>query len=121
MCCGNEKIPVGTVNYFARQFPPEGWLLCDGREVSRDVFADSNRGLGSSQVEGILKHNHNLKTETGTAGGDACFADTGIWKKTFANEYAITSDGTHLVVSTFDSGDTETRPRNVALLACIKY
>lgn len=159
MCCGNGKNPVGTVNYFARQFPPEGWLLCDGREVSRDVFSDlfnmlgtsfgtgdgkttfnlpdlrgefirgldmgrgvdSNRGLGSSQVEGILKHNHNLKTETGTAGGDACFADTGIWKKTFANEYAITSDGTHLVVSTFDSGDTETRPRNVALLACIKY
>lgn len=159
MCCCNEKTPVGTVNYFARQFPPEGWLLCDGREVLRDVFADLfnmlgtsfgdgdgkstfnlpdlrgefirgldmgrgvdiSRELGSSQTDGIKKHNHNLKTETGSDGNDGCLVDNGIWKKCLANEYAICSDGTHLVMSTFDSGDTETRPHNVALLACIKY
>ncbi|MBU2700587.1 microcystin-dependent protein [Sporomusaceae bacterium BoRhaA] len=90
-----------------------------GLDMGRGV--DISRELGSSQADGIKKHNHNLKTETGDAGNDGCLADTGIWKKCLANEYAICSDGTHLVMSTFDSGDTETRPQNIALLACIKY
>jgi microcystin-dependent protein len=90
-----------------------------GLDMGRGV--DSNRSLGSSQADSITKHNHNLKTETGAVGDDGCLSDTGIWKKTVANEVAIMSDSTHLVVATFDTGDTETRPRNVALLACIKY
>lgn len=60
MCCCNEKNPVGTVNYFARQFPPEGWLLCDGREVSRDVFADLFNMLGTSFGTGDGKTTFNL-------------------------------------------------------------
>ncbi|MBP2631495.1 MAG: putative phage tail fiber protein [Firmicutes bacterium] len=60
MCCCNEKNPVGTVNYFARQFPPEGWLLCDGREVSRDVFADLYNMVGTSFGTGDGKSTFNL-------------------------------------------------------------
>ena len=60
MCCCNEKNPVGTVNYFARQFPPEGWLLCDGREVSRDVFADLYNMVGTSFGTGDDKTTFNL-------------------------------------------------------------
>ena len=60
MCCCNEKNPVGTVNYFARQFPPEGWLLCDGREVLRDVFADLFNMLGTSFGSGDGKTTFNL-------------------------------------------------------------
>ncbi|MBP2632152.1 MAG: hypothetical protein H6Q70_2780 [Firmicutes bacterium] len=156
MCCCNEKNPVGTVNYFARQFPPEGWLLCDGREVSRDVFADlynmvgisfgtgdgkttfnlpdlrgefirgldegrgidSDRKFGSVQTDTLKKHNHYF-FETNldpTANGDSTDADVPCCMDTGGMATA-TSD--HRFVS--NTGDTETHPRNVALLACIKY
>ncbi|MEM7179570.1 MAG: phage tail protein [Spirochaetota bacterium] len=33
-------IPVGTITTFAGITPPQGWLLCDGRAVSRTEFPD---------------------------------------------------------------------------------
>jgi len=169
MCCCNEKTPVGTVNYFARQFPPEGWLLCDGRAVSRDVFADLFNMLGASFGTGDGSTTFNLPDLRGefirgyddgrgvdsdrefgsTQKGSAiaidtskdCVAVAGLHNNT--DELATTarkiagldevSTGTYTGIvadytSTNVSGDSYdevfmgmARPRNVALLACIKY
>ncbi len=38
--------PVGAVVAFAGPQPPDGWLLCDGSEVSRDTYADLFSTIG---------------------------------------------------------------------------
>jgi microcystin-dependent protein len=168
MCCGNGNNPVGTVNYFARQFPPEGWLLSDGREVSRDVFADlfnmlgtsfgtgdgkttfnlpdlraefirgldmgrgidDGRQFGSSQNDTYKSHYHNQRGWTGQALSNSSSinsntaplltnGDSGVLS---SNENGKnTSNNASRMIPIASSGDSETRPRNVALLACIKY
>ena len=164
MCCCNEKNPVGTVNYFARQFPPEGWLLCDGREVSRDVFADlynmvgtsfgkgdgkttfnlpdlrsefirgldegrgvdNDRVFGSGQQDAIKKHDHAVLSypfRSNTSGYVLPAEQDGVnvySGKMPGESIKAGSKCTNEVATSLD-GDKETRPRNVALLACIKY
>jgi len=154
MCCNNGNNPVGTVNYFARQFPPEGWLLCDGREVSRDVFADlfnmlgtsfgkgdgkitfnlpdlrgefirgldmgrgidSNRGLGSSQADDFKSHFHGLLFGAKAGSVNAVVSNNDRLLDDVKYTYA-SGHGAYMTAE----GGAETRPRNVALLACIKY
>ena len=168
MCC-NERIPVGTVNYFARQFSPEGWLLCDGRAVLRDVFADLFNMLGTTVGTGDASTTFNLPDLRGefirgyddgrgvdsdrvfgsAQKGSAIAIDTtktttsivGLYNN--VDESAVTArknagldevdTGTYTGViaewsSPAVSGDSYgeifmgmARPRNVALLACIKY
>lgn len=170
MCCCNEKNPVGTVNYFARQFPPEGWLLCDGREVSRDVFADLFNMLGTSFGSGDGKTTFNLpdlrgEFIRGLDEGRGIDSDRkfGSWQKGTIYGYDTNNDGVWNITAVSEIGRTSqisigvdnyntsdypdvkitgagkqvpdelpgtagiysysgiTRPRNVALLACIKY
>lgn len=74
-----------------------GWD--DGRGV------DAGRGLGSAQADAFKSHNHRYGAVYGYG-----YGNTG---------YSTIQTG-----STYDTssvGATETRPRNVALLACIKY
>jgi microcystin-dependent protein len=146
---GNQLIPAGTVVYVARDTAPEGWLVADGREVSRtqyaDLFAairvkfgmgdgidtfglpdlrgefirglDSGRGVdagrkfGSSQNDAFANHSH----PTGSYGGNIGSGDV------VYNRVGLTAGQDVLQNSTKSVGDTETRPRNIALLACIKY
>jgi len=160
MCCCNEKNPVGTVNYFARQLPPEGWLLCDGREVSRDVFADLFNMLGNSFGTGDGKTTFNLPDLRGEfirgldkgRGVD----DGRVFGSSQISTQVLVDDESSNVVGVIDwtnndlpklgyetaasqaKGDIHfnnsnivkeitneyfrsIRPRNVALLACIKY
>lgn len=41
-------MPVGAVIPFAGANPPEGWLLCDGSTVRRDLYADLFQVIGTS-------------------------------------------------------------------------
>ena len=41
-------LPVGSVIPFAGPIVPEGWLLCDGSEVSRILYADLFVVIGTS-------------------------------------------------------------------------
>ena len=115
-----------------------GWD--DGRGV------DSGRDLGTNQGESFKSHNHTGETKSGGAhshpyqdsyyiesyngpnsnlpvstqagSGDTDRDNTRIW---YVNR-DTTSAGIHNhEFDTNSSGGTETRPRNVALLACIKY
>jgi len=77
-----------------------------GWDDSRGV--DSGRAMGSAQTDMLKSHSHLIPTNAGSA--KAGFMQTsGIY----------TSPG--LNISTDATGGAETRPRNIALLACIKY
>ena len=138
--------PSGQVAFFAGSTAPSGWLKANGAAVSRTTYSalfsaigttygsgdgsttfnlpdlrgefirgfddgrsvDSGRRLGTIQTDQIKAHAH-----IGTVSLAGKFAS-----KSAASEHAlpiITNDGA--VVS---GAGTETRPRNIALLACIK-
>ena len=136
-------IPAGAVIYVAMSTAPVGWLKANGAAISRTTYAalyaaigttygagdgsttfnvpdlrgeflrglddgrgvDSGRGIGTAQADEFKSHTHN----TGTASTVA----NGTW-----GIYTAGSDTQSITGST---GGTETRPRNVAMLACIKF
>lgn len=143
-------IGVGSVAFFARSTAPTGWLKCNGAAVSRSAYAalfaaigtafgagdgattfnlpdfrgeflrgwddgrgvDAARAFGSAQTAeaGSLTMN---TTTSGVATGAATVLDTiTINGVTF-------NDATNSQVINVSPGDS--RPRNMALLACIKY
>ena len=140
-------VPAGSVIFVARSTVPTGYLACNGASLSTTTYAalfaaisytfggsgasftvpdlrgeflrgwdngrgvDSGRGFGTFQSQAIQSHNHGIRvsgaddnnhTGNGTA---AANSDAGE-NATNGVEYA---------------GGPETRPRNIALLACIKY
>jgi len=136
-------VPTGAILYFAATAPPSGFLECNGAEISRLTYAalfavigttfgigngidtfdipelraeflrgwDNGRGVdtarvfGSSQAEDFLSHQH-VESTVAFSGGPGIPTGTG---------YSTTTQNTAA------AGGAETRPRNVALLPCIKY
>lgn len=144
----NPKAEVGLVQHFAAQRAPRGYVICDGRAYSRTAFADlfeaigttfgapsgstfsvpdlrsefirgwdMNRGIdgngvawrtfGSFQTDDFKSHRHEINT-VGVAAGSSAVAAIGSTSASGGNVTRFT-------------GGTETRPRNVALLPCIKF
>lgn len=97
-----------------------GWD--DGRGI------DSGRAIGSFQDEEFKSHNHTATTSSagnhrhsynasGASNGDTVSHSASTGRTKYTN-YA----GSHShTVNVSNAGGSETRPRNVALLACIKY
>ena len=143
------SVPTGAVFHFAASTPPNGYLKCNGDIVpngsgtvqgiaadfsdlytilgstygsagqlpdlrgeflrgwddGRDV--DSGRSFGSSQADEFESHTHDYyNIDSSAAAGTS-----GV----------RTNAGSGQGTATTAAGGTETRPRNVALLACIKY
>ena len=93
-----------------------GWD--DGRGI------DSGRSFGSAQADAFQGHWHGIESETGQAGRDGGGGSGGGNLRIDGSPltpypYATytTSDGVNGTPRTA----SETRPRNIALLACIKY
>ena len=152
-------MPPGSVQYFAMQTPPAGWLECDGRPLSRtannnqyaplwaaiqytyggsgDTFylpdlrgqflrgwdhnttvpslsIDPNRTFGSTQTDAFKSHSHEF--DIGQTVGTLS-KQLGGWN--FVGTYPAQSFGTNTFIAS--TGGTETRPTNVAMIACIKY
>jgi microcystin-dependent protein len=135
----------GMVANFAMSTAPLGWLAADGTAVSRATYAslfsaigttfgvgdgsttfnlpnlggqftrnwisgqatDSGRTFGSTQAGAIQSHNHTLNG----------FGPNGSVNTAGSSVGLIDGYGPYNISST---GGTETRPTNVALLACIK-
>jgi Microcystin-dependent protein len=91
-----------------------GWD--DGRGV------DSGRAFGSAQSDDFESHDHNIRVQTNGAASpfyyNSVAGSSAGDSRTFADAFAGYSPTTKAVQTT---GGTETRPRNVALLACIKF
>ena len=139
---------VGEVAFFARSTTPSGWLKANGAAVSRTTYAelfaaigttfgagdgrttfnlpdmrgefvrgvddgrnvDDGRRLGTFQADGIKTHTINVP-DSNSLGGNM-----GVW---YYGERGGASNSGHNTVTY--NGEKETRPRNIALLACIKY
>lgn len=136
---------VGQVSHFAMFTPPPGWVECNGAAVSRTTYSklfsvigtlygagdgsttfnlpelrgefirgmdagrgvDTNRVLGSLQLDDLKSHSHSIWGDVnGGVGG---------WGRI----PTCSQGGLEAWVSTEAAGGSETRPRNVALLACI--
>lgn len=103
-----------------------GWD--DGRGV------DSGRALHSSQGSQNLSHNHSasasnagahthtmtFKNDRSSGEGNAVFGDEAYYSGDASQTTSSAGDHTH-TISIGASGGNEARPRNIALLACIKY
>lgn len=134
----------GDVKYTARNTAPPGWLKANGAAVSRTTYAalfaaigttfgvgdgsttfnlpnlrgefirgwddargvDAGRVFGSAQSDELKSHTH---TATAATSVDGRFTATGSGGAAGSS------------ITTAASGGAETRPRNVALLAVIKY
>ena len=145
----SDLTPAGTVIWTARSSAPTGYLKANGAAVGRSTYAtlfsaigtiygagdgsttfnlpdlrgefirgwddargvDSGRQLGSTQAQSYQSHTHPLKANTATDN-----LNQGAFSKAI-NYYDPEVPGAE---STASSGSTETRPRNIALLACIK-
>lgn len=136
-------VPAGSVIYVLMPTPPTGYLKANGAQVSRTTYAtlfaaigttfgagngsttfhlpdlrgefvrgwddgrgvDPGRGFGYNQADDFKSHTH------GIGYMDVVDASGGVYPSRVANNNSIQSTQT---------GGTETRPRNVALLACVK-
>lgn len=113
-----------------RAYFPRGWD--DGRGI------DTSRVFGSLQADSYLNHSHTAsetsdgahthKTSVGDAVGAYDFgtniADATATSGTRESWADTNSAGAHthtITVAASTTGTTETRPKNIALLYCIKY
>ncbi len=88
-------VPAGSVQAFAGTTPPTDWLICDGRAVSRTVYADLFAAIGIAHGQGdgsatfnlpdyrgqFLRGRVNISTVTGSgtaASNQATFTSHGI-------------------------------------------
>lgn len=144
-------VPIGAVFHFASSSAPTGYLKCNGdtlpngsgtvQGVTADFAAlyavlgstygatgqlpdlrgefvrgwddsrgvDTGRTIGSAQADELKSHNHTITPSTLTGRAGAFSATAG--SQPLSEEYPVIGN----------TGGTETRPRNIALLACIKY
>lgn len=140
-----EGLPSGTVLYVAQNTAPTGYIKANGAAISRTTYAalfsaigttfgsgdgsttfnvpdlrgefirgwddsrgiDSGRSFGSAQSDELKSHSHTVNS------GIQSYASTSFATGN-PNSYPTS-------YSTNSTGGAETRPRNIALLACIKY
>lgn len=148
---GSNLLPPGMVGEFARNTAPTGWLKANGAAVPRTTYAalfaaigttfgvgdgsttftlpdlrgefirgwddgrgvDSGRAFGSAQAGLIQSHTHALSN-----GGTNLLASNGTGL-TLVGPAAGSSINAGATIQS--AGGAETRPRNVSLLACIKF
>jgi hypothetical protein len=128
----NFLVPTGAVMAFGMTTVPAGWLACDGQSTAAypalaalvganvpDLRGYFVRGTGTNsdgtvsgafgakQTDEFKSHNHNISVLGIVGGTNPGVTDSG---QNSTQSYTTTT-----------TGSTETRPRNIALLYCIKY
>lgn len=140
-----QVAPPGAVMPFARATAPTGWLKANGAAVSRTTYnalftaigttfgigdgsttfnlpdmrgefvrglddgrgVDAGRAIGSAQADMLKSHNHTYNVTQVTTGAGTV-------------SEPLPTDSSASTKATNAQGGAETRPRNVALLYCIK-
>lgn len=111
-------VPAGAVMYFNLASCPAGWLAANGTAGTPDLRNQFIRGLGSGrtlgsfQADALKSHTHSLVWTI-----TAYNANTGAVGTYGAGSGSVAGTYTSGIGST---GDAETRPQNIALLACVK-
>ena len=139
--------PAGAVMAFAMNSAPAGWLAADGTAVSRSTYAalfaaisttygagdgsttfalpdlrgyfvrgvgvagqngansdgTASGAFGAKQADELMSHTHNISGSGASSGGFGYTAGSGAFVQSSA------------------TGGTETRPKNIAMLYCIKF
>ena len=146
-----EETFSGAVQFFARNTAPTGWLKANGAAISRTTFSalfdaigttfgsgdgsttfnlpdmrgefargwddgrgvDSGRSFGTEQGDEFRSHNHAPYRGRSISNG----TQNRSWV-VGGSEGAIINN---ISSSISNAGGSETRPRNIALLACIKF
>jgi microcystin-dependent protein len=139
---GIAGTPAGAVIYHAANTPPTGFIKANGASLSTTTYAnlfaaigytfggsgssfnvpdlrgeflrgwddsrgvDSGRSFGSAQADELKAHTHTYIKSNNSGGFSGHYG----WYAAFASN-----------INTSSTGGSETRPRNIALLACIKY
>jgi len=136
---------AGTVDAFAMLSEPAGYLKCNGQEVSRTTYSDLFNVIGTNYGSGNGSTTFNVPeyrgeflrgtddsrgVDVGRTIGSAQAQDVQPHTHQMTTGYVYTSTGTPWAVpstnnpgtpqNTASTGVTETRPRNVAVLYCIK-
>ena len=145
----NTMIGVGAVAAFAMDTPPAGWLECDGAEISRTTYAalfaaigttygagdgsstfavpdlrgefvrgwDHGRGVDSGRTIGSTQGDDN-KSHTHAAGPGWSFQ---VYTASGSEGVVGGTENLEASPSTAASGGAEARPRNMAMMYCIKF
>ena len=139
-----QSVPTGVVAHFAANSAPTGWLKANGASLSTTTYAalfsvigytfggsgasfnlpdlrgefirgwsdgsttDSGRAFGSPQTDDFESHSHVVSNYNIGINSGSTYTGLGI-------------SGAGAVTNSSAVGGAETRPRNIALLACIKY
>ncbi len=137
--------PAGTVRLFDLEAAPAGWLECNGAAVSRTTYAALFAAIGTRHGAGdgsttfnlpdlrgefLRCWDHGRGVDPGRAIGSAQAENMGV--HTHTTQFpgnglrpADGSSGSYMDMGpgelTFGDPTGENRPRNVALLVCIKY
>ena len=76
-----DTLPVGSITLWSGTTTPTNWLLCDGREVSRETYSELFAAIGTAWGAGDGSTSFNLPDFTDKfalgAGGDVDLAETG--------------------------------------------
>jgi hypothetical protein len=138
-----DALPVGTVIYVAMNTAPAGYLKANGAQVSRSTYAALFAAIGTTFGSGNGSTTFNLpdlrgefirgwsdgrSVDSGRAFGSA---QSQAVQQTTTAISSVTGSGTSLYglrlgtdsggFNLPNNGGAETRPRNVALLAVIKF
>lgn len=140
-----QLVPPGIVGHFAMDAPPEGWLRCNGADVSRTTYAALFAAIGTrfGSANGSTYRLPDLRGEFirgwdngrgldpgrsfGSVQDDAIRAPFNIGR-IISSQFAWAGGTLHgegyMKASEGGAGlssGPETRPHNLALLACIKF
>jgi len=91
-----------------------------GWDDSRGVNA--GRSFGSFEAEALKTHRHNIGTDPTSGGYQGGSGNGGgLFNNTSILQYLGSDSASFFQLYAKDAGGTETRPRNVAMLPCIKF
>ena len=146
----SSSLPTGTIISYASSTAPTGYLKCNGAAISRSTYnslfsgigtvfgsgdgsttfnvpdlrgefvrgwddgrsIDTGRAFGSSQSDEFKSHTHTSNQDLENPNS------SGITQGPGGRSHGVIASGS---VITNASGGSETRPRNIAILYCIKY
>ena len=138
----NSLLPAGAVMAFAMTTAPSGWLAANGASVSTTTYASLFAAIGYTyggsggsfnlpDLRGYFVRGHGTNgdgTESGSFGAkqaDAFKAHTHTVIQTIDQNGSFDSGAGRpryggSLTNTGSTGSTETRPKNIAMLYCIK-